>query len=470
MDPSDPQFKHGTLGGYTAGCRKSYPCPATPTCNDESNRHQRENRRQRIKNNPKGRYTTYVLRRLTQTFEHASPAEIGAFIHMRPSRVTAIAERRDHATRGVRIHEKLAAELDRAWAWFVHGETLRNLNHGTISAYTSGRCRCLPCADAASRSRRRHAAGVKDPEQEIITINDGFAAHVNSLLEAAGSVYALSNLTGLAAHRLRDMNKPGVTVRATTVKTLAAFTPHAVTTAVEEVNGKARVPAARSQWLSGTLAALGYPVGWQNTQAGFKRLRTYSTSSHVLRSTERALEALHARLRDRPATPADGLDPAQISRAKGYAARHGYFTPDCYDDDGTLNTRAIPGHAHEELDALSEHRLAGIMALTRGMTMKQAGASVGVDGDSLFRRMKHGLTFHRPIGTQRAELDHTASRARIREIHDVHGDVVNGRIGVVTATLMLGINDPSLLTPRAGESGTHPEVIAWSERAMSDVA
>lgn len=471
MDPNDSAFKHGTLTGYTAGCRKTYPCPATPTCNEEANRHQRELRKRREANDPKkGRYTTYVLRRLNQTLEHVTPGEVGEFLHMRGERINAIAERRDKATRGVRIHEKLAAELDRAWAWFVHGRALGpDVKHGTASGYFVSHCRCTVCGDYAARHRRRFDAGIKDPAQEIVTIEAGFAAHVRSLIAAAGSVHALSRVTGLAAHRLTNMGAPGTTVRAATVQILASHTPATVATAVEAFNGKVRVDATRTHWLMGTLAALGYPKQWQKAAAGIPHARTETNATHVLRSTERAMEALHERLRETPATEADGITRGSISRAKNFAASQGYYPPCSYDDDGTLNVRAIPGHAFGELDIYSEHKIHLLYLLTQGDNQLEAARKVGCSPD-VFRNLRHGLKYTNLGGQGGTYLDHLASRDRIVEIRETYDRMVRGEIGAVTATILLDVHNKDLIRRVNSPEGLHPEIVAWRERTTPTTA
>jgi hypothetical protein len=49
---TDPDFPHGTYNGYQLGCRRTYPCPATPCCTDTYMRQSTTRQLLRLSNTP----------------------------------------------------------------------------------------------------------------------------------------------------------------------------------------------------------------------------------------------------------------------------------------------------------------------------------------------------------------------------------------------------------------------------------
>jgi hypothetical protein len=465
MELSDPSFPHGTKTGYNKGCRKTFPCPATPTCNDASNAQNRAYRRKAAGRAVEGRLTTYVVKRLNATIAAVGVDALADEVHMSPRRLRNIASGRDPVTKNARIPEPLAAKLDRAWTLLAHGITPEQLAarpHGTATTYINYWCRCLPCTEAATVCRKRSRLGIVAADQTLVPMTEPLLARLEALIEAAGSRHLFCKVTGLAPTQVGKMRKIDAQLRGSTVRILTEWTPATMREAAER-EADCYVPAARTYWLMGTLAAMGYPIIWQHRQAGLWARRRNRADGVILRSTEQALESLHKRFSGEFARPGKhGLTKGGIAHAKTYAAKNGFHPPFAYDDDMNLIERAIPGHPWAKMDELCAAKIMALHHMSTGMTTKAAAREVGLNQKTISgERFPHGLTYLDGVSVRsgHVHLDYKASRDRIRQIADVKHRWESGLIGPVTAYLELGLTLPE--TGRGALAADHPEYVEW---------
>src|SRR4051812_18621138 len=128
-----PNFPHGTGTGYSAGCRKRlYDCPASPTCTEVHNaRHAAYRARRAGRPVTDGRVTVNVRARNRKLEETTPRAVVAEYLG---TTVEAITEWLA-LDLPVRTEDHMAAELDRAWAWFVYGNDLTQITEHGYNAY-----------------------------------------------------------------------------------------------------------------------------------------------------------------------------------------------------------------------------------------------------------------------------------------------------------------------------------------------
>lgn len=474
MESTDP--RHGTHTGYLAGCKASQgiQCPATPTCNQAHAAMARDyDRRPNIAVGEA--QTGHVLRRLNETIAHAgrkatckragiSPRKLDQYLAWE-SRTMPNAE---------------AEALDQAWSFLVHGSDTRapDFPHGTNRGYTSGHgdgvghCRCVECRGYARLAAKRLKAKIKSP-RNVVTSNRLRArvkTHVETLLEHA-TIQQIARAAGMTRTPVEKVLRDGPYSHASAKRLLDTTIADLPDAALDRtpILADDTIHRVRTMW------ALGYSLTWQAQQIG-----TANQSFHVLRlgqtvttAKANAVRDLAERIGDTPATPeATGLTQWSINRSRGDARRAGWYPPSAYDDDGTLNVRAIPDHPHAVLDVTSEHKMELLHLLAQGDTQKEATRKVGCSPE-LVGRLRHGLTYVQIGGTGGGrDLDHLACRDRIVAIRSVYDQMIRGEIGAVTATIMLGVADKRRTTHASVNSpeGLHPEVAAWRERTTADHA
>ena len=450
----DPAFPHGKNVGYQKGCRKTYPCPATPTCTETHAAVQADYWRRRRDTGDHltgtGRIARNVYARYLETREVASVAQIADFLGVRRDTVT---ERAKSLLRnGVRTRSNGAAELDRAWAWFVKGSDLTAIEkHGTTHAYNRYYCRCESCSEAMMTSRKRWEAGITVPEYRM-HVDPRVSTHVRDLIAAAGSIGQLATITGYHHEGLTRIAKdPQRPVRADVRARLMSFDARMITQALSPSHNQ---DSARTLLLVGQMRALGYPVWWQNEKAGLpKGRRPYTKGRAVHVAAARAIADLHKRVGDRHAdAERDGIEQRIIKRTKTLARRDGYYPPAYYDDDGTLDYRSIPDHPWRSLDARAERAVETAYLLA---TDRYSHAKVGKEtgqSDKTVQRLSAmlGLVYGEGLGA----LDRAACADVLRRIRDAWTDFEEGSISAVTAALTIGC----LRRPNK----SHPDVQAWA--------
>lgn len=233
------------------------------------------------------------------------------------------------------------------------------------------------------------------------------------------------------------------------------------------------------------LQACGFPAQWITDKTGltFSRLlHPASTQQQVTRPYYETLKAIFDQIDGRMADPAtDGLTRRQITLAKLAASRAGVYPPAAYNEDGTLNLRALPDHPWAQADdrcaALLE--LAHALATTgnRAEAVRATGDRPG-DDQRVTRVIRQlGIKF---TDTVTDEISGKVSRFvyEPHEARQVNRDVfdrietaweayVSNDLGPVKAALTLGLVD----VDRRGTGALpkdHPEVIAWCAEQASE--
>jgi hypothetical protein len=324
--------------------------------------------------------------------------------------------------------------------------------HGTPAGRVRG-CPCDPCK-VARRTQKKRAKLRRERYGETKAITPGqrltVVRHVEHLRETVpgASLTAVCAAAGVSHCALRGLNRDEGNLGPRVARAILAVTPD---TLAEHVG---LIPAEQLVAVVRKTQALGYPLSWQSRRSGVSVMdlvrseRTYCTSAKAKR-----LRAIAAEVGDTPATPENtGTTQRAISKAKSTARSFGFYPPACYDEDGTLDYRAIPDHpwsmADEQvhrkiglLRAVIEHDGTGIGRARIGMMVGEGEREV----ERVVARFKLALS-ERRRPKRIAWLD-----ARLNEFEE------DATLDPVKFALDIGLFDPdSSLFPR-----DHPGYVAW---------
>jgi hypothetical protein len=218
--------------------------------------------------------------------------------------------------------------------------------HGTPTGYSRG-CPKECCLRARRRREKQLQIGVVEPTSQTAPAADIEKArkHVTLLVETLDvSLGAIARGVDLGESVVQGLMR-GRNVGPETVRKILSATATNVTSASHVV------PIEQVLLMVGQMQALGYSVAWQDRASGlngiirsFMSMHAAGKQSTVDHRTAKAVKALHARVGDRPATPEDGTAKFSITLSKRLAASRGFYPPVFYDEDGTLDWRAIPDH------------------------------------------------------------------------------------------------------------------------------
>ena len=229
--------------------------------------------------------------------------------------------------------------------------------HGTPAGARRG-CPCDPCGESLRTQRRRAEkrrkmyGGVRVAPPTLVK---RVHRHVASLLKAvpASTAKTICEAAGATPKVRRvilgNTNNPDDP----TLSPASAMAILAVT--VEQLEQHTRRGSTdEAAHLIRSMQALGYPFAWQTRQCGVhvEVIANRRKGTKVVYPRQiAAIRDLYARVGERAANPErDGVDPAWSRRATAMAAAAGFYPPACYDDNGTLDYRLVPGHPWADAD------------------------------------------------------------------------------------------------------------------------
>lgn len=328
--------------------------------------------------------------------------------------------------------------------------------HGTTTGFRRGcarpdMCPSSPTCHQARRHQERAADYARLRGQGARTSADATEAlrHTAALLEAVptANYHLIAEVAGVDPKSFTNMRSRGrSTVR--NVARILAVTPVQMHAAAEVAD------AELVRYMVRRMQAAGYPMAWQVARTGCPGLPNLVSiarkhTKFCRRWTFTAVADLFDLVGDREADPVrDGIDLAQIRRAKTVGQRAGYYPPAAYDEDGMLDLRLWPEHPWCVADRAAARNVDLLHALaTIGVREGQwnARASVGETDDSgkkLCQRLvaRSGLSF---VDDKRRELTTSSiaslNATTIRRIVAVHAEYAVGLLSAVEAALALGV-------------------------------
>lgn len=227
--------------------------------------------------------------------------------------------------------------------------------HKTALGYSRGCTRecCLAAERREDKLREyRRANGILSPAKITQRESAQLAARIATLTTRHRlTLHAIRLATGLGRDTLARARDGRPTSRKS-FERIMALRPNDVTLRTVQ-------PADPTVLRVDQMLALGYPMSWQAKQVEthIKSVVTMVSrfrlgqQKYVEPETAARFEDLAARIGDNPADPErDGIAAREIARAKSIARRHGAYPPVFYNEDGTLNWRAIPDHPWSIVD------------------------------------------------------------------------------------------------------------------------
>lgn len=203
--------------------------------------------------------------------------------------------------------------------------------HGTRACYVRDRCRCRDCTaanTAASRARYRDRAYGRTAHTDAGPVR----AHLHALRVCGLGLERIAQLSGVSAHRLRDLLRPGAPQAR--VRTATADRVLAV-----PADSRRRAPGSRvdSTGTRRRLHAL-HRLGWSTHQLASALGRSPSNlartrrSSQVAAATAFQIAALYERLSPHGPPERTPQQHRAAERARAQATAHGWPAPLAWDD------------------------------------------------------------------------------------------------------------------------------------------
>lgn len=342
--------------------------------------------------------------------------------------------------------------------------------HATARGAARG-CKCAPCRRARERqSKRNKHLRAQGLSSKVATKQDAMRArgYVRSLLHAVpgaslNSLAAASGLSRSTLARLMELKvSPGTCERVLRLA-VADVIPHV-----------AWHPADRVYTQLRRLQAAGFSVLWLCRQSGNKTLPTvmarYENGRQTSVSADVALlvQGFVDQYGWRDATVEDGLSIRTITWMQRRARSEGFYPPYCYDEDGNLQLRWLPGHPWAEIDDDCSREIEVMRLLLSATASREIERQYPTFQQRRIERIKSrlGLRMEATPGefqVYRVHPDCADVAERIRQViadYDEHG------LDPVRACLMLG-------TRRAGSGNApadHPEVAAWLSEQQQTAA
>jgi len=238
-----------------------------------------------------------------------------------------------------------------------------NFTHCTEAGYEH-RCRCEPCTRAkasAEKARAVRRALLGAPSWldvlPLVLAPENLAALRAAVPDLTDAELALTVASSPEVIRRALNGEPG---HERVLYALATVSPADVYSATDTV------PEAEVALAVGQLAALGYPVAWQEARTRVHlaaSVRTPTVMGRTRRASLRALARLREQTRERVASERHGISASDSAQAAAAARAAGYYPPASYDDDGRLILNAVPDSPHDRADQRAAVRLRVAAAL-----------------------------------------------------------------------------------------------------------
>lgn len=258
--------------------------------------------------------------------------------------------------------EEIAADPD-----FPHGEA-RGRQRG---------CTCEPC-ERAFVKWRIHNRYMRETGRPAYRPAEPWRKRVAYWLEAGGTVEAIARATGLTTDVIYDLRNGST--RFVLRPTIDALTRTTLDDVLANVPLRSLIPADTSRRHVESLMALGYPGRWIAAQCG------YTSGQSNLSFIQKGDAQVTVEMSRKIAALVEeyGRIPGPSTRSRRSAARHGWWPPAAYEEDGTLNLRLLPGHPWREADERYGRMIDALILSTRiGHTVATAADEYGIERERL---------------------------------------------------------------------------------------
>lgn len=247
--------------------------------------------------------------------------------------------------------------------------------HGDRATYVLDRCRCLPCAYAASQYELARTKRNAYDRSNLVDA-DPVRQHVAALMAAGVGLKRIAALSGVPQGSLwklvygKNGGAPSRRVTRSTADRLLALEPGNPALLADGAKTASVGASRRLQ----ALACLGWSVNRLSAETGLDRQRLDQAlrGGVVVASTVRAVAAAYERLWDQPPPTSDRGERISSSCTRRRAEASGWAPPLAWDDDTIDDPNATP--ALDDVDEDQVDELA-IDMVCDGHTMRLTGAT-----------------------------------------------------------------------------------------------
>lgn len=220
--------------------------------------------------------------------------------------------------------------------------------HGTPAMYSHGRCRCVPCREAASAAARHRYRMIAYGQWQPFTDATPAREHVRSLQAQGLGWQRIAELAGVAPPTVSSMlygradRPPTARIRTATAEALLAFRP-----ALDDLPATAPVDAAGTRRRMQALAAAGWSAqrlaGYLGADRAHAGRIIRGDNPRVSAATARAVRGLYDELWDRPPPEGTRWEKVAASRTRNHARQQGWPPPAAWDDIDNPDARPADG-------------------------------------------------------------------------------------------------------------------------------
>lgn len=253
-------------------------------------------------------------------------------------------------------------------------QTVRRIaDHGTLSRYVQGKCRCEPCRSTAVRYNKKLRSDRYQGRERLVDA-ESIRAHVAHLQQQGMSFRAISQAAGWASRNALATALSRTRVRRDTAERILAVQPTSdirPTRYTDATGARRRLQALASiGWPSRQLAhALG-----QKDPSLVQRIQSGKATS-IRQGTAQAIADLYNKLWNHQG-------PSQRTRSAAQA--RGWLPPLAWDDDNLDNPHAQPDTGAVRTTKRSTLNLEDLHELLRwGHTRDEAAARLGTSREAI---------------------------------------------------------------------------------------
>lgn len=208
--------------------------------------------------------------------------------------------------------------------------------HGTYAKYKLDNCRCYPCCGAGSAYRMNRSRAIAYGTWQPFVDAGPVRRHVEHLRECGLGLRRIAELAGLSLTQMRVlMNGLGAKAPSKRIRPTAAQAILGVEPTPDNLAPKTHIDAAGSHRRLQALVCVGWSQSKLAGRLGMSvgSFGTLMRTSRITVGKARQIRGIYDDLWDQAPPESTHHDKIAASRARNYAAAHGWLPPMAWDDE-----------------------------------------------------------------------------------------------------------------------------------------